>query len=51
MVKIVGNYTLISTVGEGQYGKVFRATHMETKKEVAIKSIPITKFEELSKLT
>lgn len=31
MVKIVGSYTLINTIGQGQYGKVYKATHMESK--------------------
>lgn len=44
MVKIVGNYTLTQAIGQGQYGKVYKATHMETKVDVAIKSIPILRL-------
>lgn len=45
MVKIVGNYLLSEVIGKGQYGKVYKATHTNTKNTVAIKCIDIKKFE------
>ena len=44
MVKIVDNYALSEVIGKGQYGKVYKATHIDTKMLVAIKSITIDKF-------
>lgn len=44
MVKIVDNYALSEIIGKGQYGKVFKATHIDTKMAVAIKCIDIKKF-------
>jgi serine/threonine protein kinase len=51
MVKIVDNYTLTEVIGQGQYGKVYKATHIDTKMNVAIKCIRVEKFREISKLT
>jgi serine/threonine protein kinase len=45
MVKIVDNYTLTTVIGKGQYGKVYKATHIDSKMDVAIKVIEIEKFE------
>jgi serine/threonine protein kinase len=44
MVKIVDNYTLTEIIGQGQYGKVYKATHVDTKMNVAIKCIRVEKF-------
>lgn len=44
MVKIIGDFALIEVIGQGQYGKVYKAVHMETKVEVAVKAISISKF-------
>ena len=41
MVKIVDNYTLTEAIGQGQYGKVYKATHIDTKMNVAIKCISV----------
>lgn len=51
MVKIVDNYTMTEVIGQGQYGKVYKATHIDTKMNVAIKCIKASKFREISKLT
>jgi serine/threonine protein kinase len=51
MVKIVDNYTLTEVIGQGQYGKVYRATHVDTKMNVAVKCIRVEKFREVNKLT
>lgn len=51
MVKIVDNYTLTEAIGQGQYGKVYKATHVDTKMNVAIKCIRVDKFIEIGKLT
>jgi serine/threonine-protein kinase ULK/ATG1 len=51
MVKIVDNYTLTEVIGQGQYGKVYKATHVDTKMNVAIKCVQVDKFIQISKLT
>jgi PAS domain S-box-containing protein len=35
--KMIGNYYVVKTVGQGSYGKVKLATHKDTKENVAIK--------------
>jgi serine/threonine-protein kinase ULK/ATG1 len=50
MVKIVDNYTLTDYLGKGEYGKVFRAFHMDTRIEVAVKMVSLDKFVEVGKL-
>jgi serine/threonine protein kinase len=45
MLKIVDNYTLTEYLGKGEYGKVYKAYNINTKIDVAIKMIPISKFE------
>lgn len=45
MVKIVDNYTLTQYIGKGEYGKVYRAVHVDTRIEVAIKVIALAKFQ------
>lgn len=44
MLKIVDNYTLTEYLGKGEYGKVYKAVNIDTKFDVAIKMIPLTKF-------
>lgn len=44
MLKIVDNYTLTEYLGKGEYGKVFKAFNIDTKIDVAIKMIPLSKF-------
>lgn len=44
MVKIIDNYTLTDYLGKGEYGKVYKATNIDTKINVAIKMIPLKKF-------
>lgn len=43
--KIVGNYVLEKVLGQGQFGKVWRARHKDTKDLYAIKVIAIKKIE------
>jgi serine/threonine protein kinase len=51
MVKIVDNYTLTDYLGKGEYGKVYKAFHIDTRIEVAVKMVSIDKFIEIGKLT
>lgn len=39
MVRIIENYTLYEIIGEGAYGKVYRATNKLDSKEYAVKVI------------
>lgn len=51
MSKIIENYCLEEIVGEGQYGKVYRAKDTkDTSKLFAIKVVKIQKFKENPKL-
>ena len=50
MVKIIENYSLHEQIGEGEYGKVYRAIDARNKKEVAVKVINVKKFKEYPKL-
>ena len=50
MQKIIENYVLYEVVGSGQYGKVHRAINKKTNETVAIKVIPLVKFNEVPKL-
>ena len=45
MVKIVDNYTLMQYLGKGEYGKVYKASNIDTKIDVAVKMIPLWKFQ------
>jgi len=44
MGKIIENYSIQEHLGEGVYGKVYKASHLKTKQEVAIKVIHADKF-------
>lgn len=44
MVRIIDNYTLYEAVGEGAYGKVYRAVNKLDNKEYAVKVIEVKKF-------
>ena len=46
MVKVVGNYKLLRTLGEGAFSKVKRAVNMKTNKQYAIKVIDRAKIVE-----
>ena len=50
MGKIIESYALQDIIGEGMYGKVYKAVHLRSKEEFAVKVIPITKFQENPKL-
>lgn len=50
MGKIIENYALQEIIGEGMYGKVYKAVHLRTKEEFAVKVIPVKKFQENPKL-
>lgn len=50
MVKMIDNYTLLQVIGEGNYGKVYRAKNTKTSQEYAIKIIPSDKLHQNSKL-
>ena len=41
MVKIIDNYTMTTYIGKGEYGKVYRAFHIDSRIEVAIKMIDL----------
>jgi serine/threonine-protein kinase ULK2 len=50
MVKIIDNYTMTTYLGKGEYGRVYRGFHIDTRIEVAIKMIELEKFEATAKL-
>ena len=50
MVKIIENYTMTTYLGEGEYGKVYRGFHIDTRIEVAVKMVPLDKFNLIPKL-
>ena len=43
-MKKVGNYTLLSKIGEGAFGQVFKAQHATNEKIYAVKLIPKSKI-------
>ena len=42
--KKIGNYVMTKTLGQGQFGKVYRARHINTGEEFAIKKIDMIKI-------
>lgn len=38
---LIDHYQLLQVVGEGAYGRVFKAMHLPTKKIVAVKQITL----------
>lgn len=50
MGKIVENYSLQETIGAGSYGKVYRATHIITHEQFAVKVIKAERFRQQPKL-
>lgn len=50
MVRIIENYTLYEVIGEGAYGKVYRAINKVDNKEYAVKVIEVKKFQSNKKL-
>lgn len=50
MVRIIDNYTLYESIGEGNYGKVYRAINKKDKKQYAVKVIEAKKFHQDPKL-
>ena len=49
-MKKVGNYLLVSKLGEGQFGSVFKATHQSTNEEFAVKTVAKSKVNSNPKL-
>ena len=47
---MVDNYMLTDVIGNGQYGQVYKAQHVQDGSIVAVKSIPIAKINSLPKL-
>ena len=47
---MIDNYSLQECIGEGVYAKVYRAVHVKTHQEVAIKVIQAAKFRDIPKL-
>lgn len=47
---MIDNYSLQECLGEGVYAKVYRAVHVKTHQEVAIKVIQASKFRDIPKL-
>ena len=50
MVRIIQNYTLYEIIGEGAYGKVYRAINKNDNKEYAVKVIEVRRFKQNKKL-
>ena len=50
MSKMVDNYMLSEVIGNGQYGKVYKAQHVKNGSIVAVKSIPLEKIASQPKL-
>lgn len=50
MPRIIDNYSLNEGIGEGVYGKVYKAIHIRTKEEFAVKVVPVQRFRENPKL-
>ena len=50
MGKQIDNYSLQAELGNGVYSRVFKAIHIVTKQEVAIKMVKADKFREMPKL-
>lgn len=49
-MKKVGNYLLVSKLGQGQFGTVYKATHTETDETFAVKSVEKKKVNSNPKL-
>mgnify|MGYP003427518257 CR=1 FL=1 len=50
MGKTVENYLIQEPIGEGNFAKVFKARHIKTGEEFAIKVISAEKFKDIPKL-
>lgn len=48
--KVVENYSLLEVIGQGQYGKVYKALNIKTNSLVAIKVVKVEKFKEVPKV-
>lgn len=43
--KVIENYTLCESIGEGSFGKVYLSVHNITNEKFAVKVIPMQKFQ------
>jgi serine/threonine-protein kinase ULK/ATG1 len=50
MGKTIENYTLLELIGEGSFAKVFKARHLISQKEFAVKVISSEKLKDMPKL-
>jgi serine/threonine protein kinase len=50
MTKVVDNFALIEEIGSGQYGKVYRAQHIKSGENFAVKCIGLEKYRKVPKL-
>jgi|JI6StandDraft_1071083.scaffolds.fasta_scaffold66990_1 serine/threonine protein kinase len=50
MPRIIDNYSLNEPIGEGVYGKVYKAVHIKNKQEYAVKVVPVQRFKDNPKL-
>lgn len=48
--KVVENYSLLEVIGQGQYGKVYKALNIKTNSLVAVKVVKVEKFKEVPKV-
>lgn len=50
MPRIIDNYSLNEQIGEGVYGKVYKAVHIKNKQEFAVKVVSVQRFKDNPKL-
>ena len=50
MKKTVQNYCLVEVVGEGMFGRVYKAVHVHNRREFAVKIMELRKLRKHPKL-
>ena len=50
MSKTIKNYSMIEVVGEGMFGKVYRAVNIQNEREYAVKIMELWKLQKFPKL-